>query len=71
MTGPGAVPLYVQAGKVTPLSDLDVTILRNEGVFAHAAGLVRERLGRVRERVEVDRAAGGREPPRRSWPRGP
>ena len=43
MTGPGTVPLYVHAGNVDALRDLDLAVDRGERVLAHAARLVRQR----------------------------
>ncbi len=52
MTGPGTVPLYVQAEKRHALRDLDVAVDGREVVPADPAGGVRERRRRIREHVE-------------------
>ena len=57
ITGPGIVPLYVQAGIEDAGRDLDLPVERAHRVLAHAAGLVRERGRRVQQLVEVGGAA--------------
>ena len=60
ITGPGIVPLYVQAGIEDAGRDLDLPVDRAHRVLAHAARLVRERGRRVQQLVEVGGAADRR-----------
>ena len=60
ITGPGIVPLYVQAGIEDAGRDLDLPVDRAHRVLAHAARLVRERGRRVQQFVEVVGAADRR-----------
>ena len=57
ITGPGAVPLYVQAGKKMPGAISRSLSSAIERVLAHAAGLCGTRGRRIEERVEIVRAA--------------
>ena len=63
ITGPGTVPLYVQAGKKTPGAISMLAVDRAHRVLAHAARLVRQRLGRIEQLVQVVRPADGRRLP--------
>ena len=64
MTGPGTVPLYVQAGKKTPGA---ISISRSIARIVYSRtrpGWYGQRRRRIEQRVEVVRAAdGGRLPP--------
>ena len=60
ITGPGTVPLYVQAGKKTPGAISISLVERAHLVLAHAPRLVRESRGWIQERVEVVRPADRR-----------